>query len=107
MLHVWICQTHKNQTGNKEVIKDFNKVWKDKTGKSVIMVAKFSDKSLSPNPVVEKPAPGDVLPEEAGLEQEKVVNYITINSNKSNLALAARRLRRNEKRRNPEAEFIP
>ena len=100
LLHVWTCSNHKNQTGNKEVIKDFNKEWQRKTGGTVIMVTQTNSFS-QPSPAVPPPGGQEVQ------SQPKVLKSLSINSDPNNLALAARRLRRNEKRRNPEVEFVP
>ena len=95
LLHVWVCSSHRNQTGNKEVITDFNKIWEEKTGELVVMVIQANLESLPSAGVQEEASP------------PKVLQSLSNNPNPANLAMAARRLRRNEKRRNPEAEFVP
>ena len=103
LLHVWTCNAHKQEGGNKEVIKDFNSVWHRKTGEQVVMIsslpdnpAEISDLTVMNN---EKPT--------ANSEQPRVISSLTGQATPASIAQAARRLRRNEKRRNPDAEFLP
>ena len=95
LLHIWTCCFHKNISENKEVMKDYNKIWQSKTGGAVVMVAKSS---------VTAPTT-----KESGKEsdQPKILKSFSLNSNPASLATAARRLKRNEKKRNPEVEFVP
>ena len=127
LLHVRTCCSHKTQPGNKEVIKDFNKVWQNKTGGTVAMVINTQTRSsaspasvssspaavstspaaLSTNQVVVSASQAAVPTSQEVPSQPKVIKSFSINSNPSHLALAARRLRRNERKRNPEVEFVP
>ena len=104
LLHVWTCNYHKNQSGNKEVIKDFNKVWKSKTGELVVMVVQAAEETVINTD--KQAVPTTATPKE-DTSTPKILNSLSNNSSSANLALAARRLRRNEKKRNPEAEFVP
>ena len=103
MQHVWTCTFHRNEAGNREVISEFNKDWQAKTGQSVAMIAQ--GQTATSTAEMHVPAPATANSQETA--QPKVLESFNLNSNPANLALAARRLRRNEKRRNPEAEFVP
>ena len=101
LLHVWTCNAHKQESGNKDVIRDFNNVWQQKTGEQVVMV------SLSPDiPPVSDSA--EIISDDSlNSQQPRAIDSLTGQATPVSIAQAARRLRRNEKRRNPEAEFIP
>ena len=105
LLHIWTCKSHKYLADNKEVIKEYEKVWKAKTGKTVAMLAQTP--SLDTNP----PTPQTVdLPIDVAVcdpISQRTVSSIQIQSNPHNLALAARRLKRNTRKRNPSAEILP
>ena len=111
LLHVWTCSSHKNQPGNKEVIRDFNKVWKSKTGELVVMVTQADGQAgaqAAPQAAPQADPQADPFIEgQTEPSQPKVLKSLSLNSNPTHLAQAARRLRRNEKKRNPEAEFVP
>ena len=89
------------------MIRDFNKVWQNKTGEMVVMMTKVTVEAFTCASEQAATETSKETVSEVDDSQPKVINSLSGTAKQSHVAHAARRLSINEKKRNPEAEFVP
>ena len=89
------------------MIRDFNKVWQNKTGEMVVMMTKVTVEAFTCASEQAATETSKETVSEVDDSQPKVINSLSGTAKQSHVAHAARRLSINEKKRNQEAEFVP